>query len=395
MLSRRLLECGPGALKACIDDLFCTFEWGVGGMTHLHCILWSAMSPRIDVVAENEKARTASGQEGLRLEPDVVNQMATYYDQYISEIHPSNPKEGAEGRVSAKHPDGARTRNVPADSGASDAIDGAVDPARRANRSGLPLSPDTCPEDKNERRSPKRAEKKRPPRTIRDPCAVEWGDLRDILSESGSGSEADFDRRIEMIGELVDFSNVHDWHLPYARGHPAPHQSCAKCARGAEGTDNEVIYCGKLFPRDPVREGYEVLREDPSRPDLFRIWLRRNCAYVNNFNPLIMSTLLANMDIQGCTSKYGVVSYMTKYITHHGAKKGSPQVAAEKELDACLTRAQEEGKGARLGITRWFNAQVAPGILTQLEVCHVNWGFERYLHSRDFSSSGLMRMGGV
>ena len=97
-----------------------------------------------------------------------------------------------------------------------------------------------------------------------------------------------------------------------------------------------------------------------------------------------MLTLLANMDIQGCTSKHGVVSYMTKYITHHGAKNGSPQVAAEKELDACLSRAQDEGKGPRLGITRWFNAQVAPGILTQLEACRVNWGFERYLSSRDF-----------
>ena len=76
---------------------------------------------------------------------------------------------------------------------------------------------------------------------------------------------------VEILGELVDFSNMRDWHLPYSRGHHAPHQSFDKCARGTEGADNEAIYFGRLFPRDPVREGDEVLREDPSRPDLFRI----------------------------------------------------------------------------------------------------------------------------
>ena len=153
--------------------------------------------------------------------------------------------------------------------------------------------------------------------------------------------------RVGMIGELVDFSNMRDWRLPYAKGHPAPHQSGAKCARGAEGVGNEVIYCGKIFPRRPVREGYEVLREGPSRTDLFRIWLWRNCVYVNNSNPHITLALLANMDIQGCTSRYGVVSYMPNYITHHGAKSGPPHVAAEKELGACLSRSQDEGAGGR------------------------------------------------
>ena len=94
--------------------------------------------------------------------------------------------------------------------------------------------------------------------------------------------------------------------------------------------------------------------------------------------------LIENMDIHGRTSKYGLVSYMTKYITHHGAKSGPPQVAAEKESGACLSRAKDEGEGPRLGITRRSDAHVAPGVLTQLEVCRANWGFERYLSSRVF-----------
>ena len=121
-------------------------------------------------------------------------------------------------------------------------------------------------------------------------------------------------------------------------------------------------------PRGPVREGYEVPRDGPSRQDLLRIWLRRHCVYVNNSNPLILLTIIENMDIQGCASKYGAVSYVTKYTTHNGAQSGPPQVAAEKELDACLARAQDEGTGPTLGIIRRFDAQVAPGVLTQFAV---------------------------
>ena len=95
------------------------------------------------------------------------------------------------------------------------------------------------------------------------------------------------------------------------------------------------------------------------------------------------------MDIQGCTSKYGVTSYVTKYITHHGAKSGSPIVEVEKQLDACMTRAADQGHGPRMAYTRWFNSQVAPGVLCQLEVCRVNWGLKRYLRSRKFSELNL------
>ena len=39
-------------------------------------------------------------------------------------------------------------------------------------------------------------------------------------------------------------------------------------------------------------------------------------------------------------------------------------------------------KGQTLGITRRFDAQVAPGGITQLEWFRANWGFGRYLSSR-------------
>ena len=119
-------------------------------------------------------------------------------------------------------------------------------------------------------------------------------------------------------------------------------------------------------------------------PNLFRICLQRNCRYVNNYNPLLTLSLLGNVDIQGCTSKYGVLSYVTPYITHHGSKGGSPFAQAGNMLDLCISRTAEENKSSRLDISRFFNAQVAPTIISQLEVCHTNWNIPRHLYSRSF-----------
>ena len=81
-------------------------------------------------------------------------------------------------------------------------------------------------------RAPSNHIKKETTRPLCDACAVDWGELRNILSDSG-GSEADFDRRVGILAALVDFSNMRDWHPPFAMVHPAPQQYCAKCARGA------------------------------------------------------------------------------------------------------------------------------------------------------------------
>ena len=221
-------------------DHFCAWEWGSGGMTHLHCVIWTDGSPRLDGVAADEKARAASGRPGLLLETEVAERMAAYFDEYISEVNPGKPQFGQEGSTRDRRAAGAR-----------------------------------------------------------DPSTVDWDELRSILEGISGDSEADFDARISLLSELVEFSNMHDWHAPFASGHPSPHQSCAKFANGTEGTDSEVVYCGKMFPRDPAPTGNERLLEDPARPELFRIWLRRNCRFVNNFNPLIMLSLLANMDIHG------------------------------------------------------------------------------------------------
>ena len=44
------------------------------------------------------------------------------------------------------------------------------------------------------------------------------------------------------------------------------------------GTDSECYECGKHFPRPRVDKGRAVLKEDPQRKGIFRLWLQRNCS---------------------------------------------------------------------------------------------------------------------
>ena len=78
-------------IPASVDNSFIAWEWGAGGVTRLHSVLWAASSPRMDVVAEDEKARGACSRGDLLLDPEALRQLADYFDQYISEVRPSKP----------------------------------------------------------------------------------------------------------------------------------------------------------------------------------------------------------------------------------------------------------------------------------------------------------------
>ena len=108
---------------------------------------------------------------------------------------------------------------------------------------------------------------------------------------------------------------MHDWHLPHPCGPPLKKQSCARSVPGTQGAEADVLYCGKLFPRSLRKPGEEVLAEDPHRRQLHRLWLSRNCHYINNYHPLLTTALLATLDIQLCTSRFAVIQYVTKCMT--------------------------------------------------------------------------------
>ena len=96
--------------------------------------------------------------------------------------------------------------------------------------------------------------------------------------------------------------------------------------------DSELRSCGKIS-------------EDPRRRELYRLWLARNCHFINNFVPLLLLATDSNMDIQAVTTKFGVIEYMTKYITK--SQQGSLVTVMMDSFAKCMEKAQSEGKGVK------------------------------------------------
>ena len=65
-----------------------------------------------------------------------------------------------------------------------------------------------------------------------DPSSTAWAELWELLEGNNPESEDSFDERIQMIGDLSDFSNMRDWREPFPGGAPSRGQSCAKFANG-------------------------------------------------------------------------------------------------------------------------------------------------------------------
>ena len=187
--------------------------------------------------------------------------------------------------------------------------------------------------------------------------------------------------RERFVTALVDWLQMHDYHAPFPRGPPRKDQPCGKVEN--EHTDQERTFCGKLFPRKLIAPGSEEVSEDPRRRELYRVWLARNCSFVNNYAPVMLLAGLGNMDMQATLTKTGVIDYMTKYMTKTGM--GSLIGLMERSFTACLDKARDDGKGAGSAMLRWFNLTSMAEVKSQLETMHLCFQLPRYLCSRDFN----------
>ena len=179
---------------------------------------------------------------------------------------------------------------------------------------------------------------------VEDDTAV-WEDLAGLLSlDDWQHLSIEHRRqaaRVSFVTTLAEWSQMHDLHEPFPMGPPAKTQPCAKV--DCELTSRETTSCGKLFPRKLIAAGAAEVAEDPRRRELFRLWLGRNCHFINNYVPLLLLATQSNMDFQAVTSKYGVVEYLTKYLTKSG--QGSLIGIMEKAFERCMSKAEDEGKG--------------------------------------------------
>ena len=330
-------------LPPVVDDWYASYEWGSGGIVHLHVVLWIKGAPRVDVAVKLGSGgdmplmEPPDESKTIVLEEDVATIMASFFDRLYTEWN------------ARKAPDGSEAERL--------------GERERAKRAGTE-------------------------KQTRDPCSTSWEELRGIFGSSADpNSPEQSAARLDFCAKLAEWCQMHDWHLPHANGPPLPKQSCARCVAGTEGTDAEVAYCGKLFPRPLRKAGEEAVAEDPHRKKLHRVWLSRNCHFINNFSPLQQVALMANMDCQAVCSKYAVVEYITKYMTKAG--KGTIISQAEQAFDDILAGAIADNKGVGSALARFFNTQVAPKAISQLEVHHILWGFPPYLASRAFTRMSL------
>ncbi len=67
-----------------------------------------------------------------------------------------------------------------------------------------------------------------------------------------------------------------------------------------------------------------------------------------------------NMDCQACTSKAGVIEYMTKYMTKTGS--GSLINVMETSFAKCMEKALSEDKGAKSAISKFLNVVAASDV---------------------------------
>ena len=56
-----------------------------------------------------------------------------------------------------------------------------------------------------------------------------------------------------------------------------------------------------------VQAFWDRIAQDPHRKDLYRLWLSRNCAYLNNMIPILLLALLSNVDCQAVLHKKAVI----------------------------------------------------------------------------------------
>ena len=129
------------------------------------------------------------------------------------------------------------------------------------------------------------------------------------------GEKTAFARKV-FVSVLAEWVNMHDLHKPFALGPPAKGQPCA-AVDNAE-SQQERVSCNKLYPRKCIEPGTEEIAEDPRHRDLYRLWLARNCNFLNNFVPIVLLALLGNMDFQATLTKDAGIEYMTKYMTKSG-----------------------------------------------------------------------------
>jgi hypothetical protein len=378
-----------------VDDFYASFEWSDGGLVHVHIALWIVGSPRIDKVqvpkelqAEGESGRVEINVpidgETVMPQEEAASLMAAFWERAYTECNLAKAVRGARDGIDAETEDKIFTA-LAQETGPRIKLGRKVERERPSPESLSYMTMRHCLLDGLAEITPEEEER----------CWLELDHTLTACSRElsknllpGSASDPVQKRaiaRTAFVACLAEWVNMHDLHKPFPLGPPSRDQPC--CAVENEHATDEKRSCNKLFPRKCIAPGTEEIAEDPRRRDLFRLWLARNCHFMNNYVPIVLMSMLSNMDFQATLTKDAVIEYMTKYMTKAG--QGSLVHVMEHSFTACLEKARESQQGSGSAILRWFNLQSITEVKSQLETMHLLFGVPRFLCSREFKDLWL------
>ena len=372
-----------------VDHFYATFEWSGRGMLHAHMAFWIVGSPRIDKVlvpkeqGDHVEIKAACDTDVVLPQTEAANLMACFWDRVISEFNVAK----------ALH---QSTQALPGGPSVESS-------AEMASATGLRQK--LGKKQEKERPSPECISYKTLAHCILETLDVSdaeeeqcWAELEHILDQCGRAHDAWTMRprpesqdenekrhahaqaRKVFVSALAEWVNMHDLHRPYAMGPPGKDQACAAVEN--EHSTKEAVSCNKLFPRKCIDAGSEEIAEDPRRRELYRLWLCRNCNFINNYVPIVLLAMLSNMDFQATLTKDAVIEYMTKYMTKSGQQ--SLFKVMENSFSLCIEKAREKSQGSGSAVLRWFNLQSIAEVKSQLEAMHLIFRVPRSVSSRNF-----------
>ena len=280
-----------------VDDYYATFEWSAGGMVHVHVSFWIVGSPRIDKVVIGQCGCEADkGMAGNGVTPEVketvwaedtdvtmrdgeaARALGKFFERIYTEWNVAKREDGDACRISKKTSVGKAAAGVlnPPDSITEKTLLSLLAEAGSMDQESI-------------------AELGRI--VLDGPVAAEWPDIVAKLRSCGEGDISGKARaRTAFLVTLAEWLQMHDFHEPFAQGRPSKAQSC--CHVDHEHTAREETSCGKMFPRDLIPAACAQVKEDPRRRELYRLWLSRNCHFINNYVPLLLLATCSNMDFQ-------------------------------------------------------------------------------------------------
>ena len=388
-------------LLGTVDDFYASFEWSDGGMVHIHIALWIVGAPRIDkVIVPKENVDEGFVEIKAPIEGETVLPqeeaaclMSAFWERAYTECNLAKVVSSFAASAEAQSTVEAEILRATAeDTGQRIKLGRALERERPSPESLSYLTMRHCLLDGLAEITPQQEQE----------C---WQELDHILAACGrqtagfataSGdaqspgfasdpSQRRAAARNAFVACLAEWVNMHDLHKPFSLGPPSKDQPC--CSVDQEHSAGEKLSCNKLFPRKCISPGEEEIAEDPRRRELFRLWLARNCHFMNNYVPVVLMGMLSNMDFQATLTKAAVIEYMTKYMTKAG--QGSLVHVMEHSFSACVDKTRELQQGSGAAILRWFNLQSITEVKSQLETMHLLFRAPRFLCSRDFKDLWL------